>query len=98
MDLHGGMWTRATRVGTLSARSVAGDLVMPYSGLMPSIDAIQQAVREPLSRAPREHQAFAAYIFERAREIDHERALAKTLAEQRGQPIEGSVSHVIADA
>ena len=71
---------------------------MPYSGLMPSIEAIQQAVREPLSRAPREHQAFAAYIFERAREIDHERALAKKLAEQRGQTIEGSVSRTIADA
>jgi hypothetical protein len=52
---------------------------MPYSALMPSLEAIQQAVREPLSRAPREHQAFAVYIFERAREIDHERALAKYL-------------------
>jgi hypothetical protein len=58
---------------------------MPYSGLMPSIEAIQQAVREPLSRAPREHNAFAIYIFERARAIDHERALTKTLAEQREQ-------------
>jgi hypothetical protein len=58
---------------------------MPYTGLMPSIEAIQQAVREPLSRAPREHQAFAVYIFERAREIDHDRVLAKTLAEQREQ-------------
>ena len=70
---------------------------MPYTGLMPSIDAIQQAVREPLSRAPREHQAFAVYIFERAREIDHGRALAKTLAEQREQPIEGG-PHVIEHA
>jgi hypothetical protein len=52
---------------------------------MPSIEAIQQAVREPLSRAPRSHQAFAIYIFERAREIDHERALGKKLAEQREQ-------------
>jgi hypothetical protein len=58
---------------------------MPYSGLMPSIEAIQQAVREPLSRAPREHKAFAVYIFERAREIDHEPALEKTLSEQREQ-------------
>jgi hypothetical protein len=65
---------------------------MPYSGLVPSIEAIQQAVREPLSRAPREHKAFAVYIFERAREIDHERALAKTQAEQREQPIENSVA------
>src|SRR5438045_5233675 len=76
------MWTLASRFGTLSARSVAGS-VMPYSALMPSLEAIQQAVREPLSRAPREHQAFAIYIFERAREIDHERAFAKTLAAQR---------------
>jgi hypothetical protein len=56
---------------------------MPYSGLMPSIEAIQQAVREPLSNAPRDHNGFAVYIFERAREIDHERALAKTLAYQK---------------
>jgi hypothetical protein len=54
-----------------------GGLVMPYSALMPSLEAIQQAVREPLSQAPRDHQAFAVYIFERARQIDHERALAK---------------------
>jgi len=87
VDLRGRVWTHATRVGTLSARSVAGDLVMPYSGLMPSIEAIQQAVREPLSRAPREHQAFAAYIFERAREIDHAWAFAKKLANQREQPM-----------
>jgi hypothetical protein len=58
---------------------------------MPSLDAIQQAVREPLSCAPREHKAFAVYIFERAREIDHERALAKTLAKQREQSITNSV-------
>ena len=60
---------------------------MPYSGLMPSLEAIQQAVREPLSRAPRDHKGFAVYIFERAREIDHERALAKKLAEQRGSGV-----------
>ena len=59
---------------------------MPYSGLMPSLEAIQQAVREPLSRAPRDHKGFAVYIFERAREIDHQRALTKKLAEQRGRP------------
>jgi hypothetical protein len=58
---------------------------MPYSGLMPSIESIQQAVREPLSHAPRHHQAFALYIFRRAKEIDHEHALAKALAEQREQ-------------
>ena len=66
---------------------------MPYSGLMPSIDAIQQAVREPLTRAPREHKAFAVYIFERAREIDHERALASTLAKQREPAISKSRTH-----
>ena len=50
---------------------------MPYSGLIPSMEAIQQAVREPLLEAPRDHNAFALYIFERAREIDHDRAIAK---------------------
>jgi hypothetical protein len=60
-----------------------GNLVMRYSGLMPTMEAIQQAVREPLSPAPRNHQAFAVYIFERARQLDRERALAKNLAEQR---------------
>jgi hypothetical protein len=50
---------------------------------MPSIEAIQQAVREPLSRAPHDHSGFAIYIFERAREIDHELALAKKPAEQK---------------
>ena len=58
---------------------------MPYSGLMPSIEAIQQALREPLSRAPHDHNGFAIYIFERAREIDHEHTLAKKLAQQNGQ-------------
>jgi hypothetical protein len=52
---------------------------------MPSLEAIQQAVREPLSCAGRDHQAFAVYIFERVREIDHERALGKKLPEQREQ-------------
>ena len=51
---------------------------MPYTGLIPSIEAIQQAVREPLSDAPRDHQAFAVYIFERAREIDRERVITST--------------------
>jgi len=55
---------------------------MPYTGLMPSLEAIQQAVRQPLWQAPRDHQAFAVYIFERAREIDHERAFGRNLAEQ----------------
>ena len=59
---------------------------MQYSGLMPSMEAIQQALREPLSAAPNDHNRFAIYIFERAREIDHKRALAKTLAAQREQP------------
>ncbi len=59
---------------------------MPYSGLMPSLEAIQQAVREPMSRAPYDHQGFAIYIFERAREIDHERALAQKILEQRERP------------
>jgi hypothetical protein len=47
------------------------------------MEAIQQAVREPLSQAPRDHQAFAVYIFERARQIDRERTFAKNLIEQR---------------
>jgi hypothetical protein len=50
---------------------------MPYAGLMPSMEAIQQAVREPLSQAPIDHQQFAIYIFERARAIDHEGALVE---------------------
>ena len=65
---------------------------MPYSGLMPSLEAIQQAVREPLSRAPRDHKGFAVYIFERARELDHEWALAKKLAEQRESAVNTSDS------
>jgi hypothetical protein len=56
------------------------------------MEAIQRAVREPLSHAPREHKAFAVYIFERAREIDHERALGKRPAEQREQPSRNSVT------
>jgi hypothetical protein len=83
VNLYAGMWTHATRVGTLSARHVVGVSVMPYTGLMPSMEAIQQAVREPLSQAPREHKAFAVYIFERARQIDRERALARNPAEGR---------------
>ena len=72
---------------------------MLYSGLMPSIEAIQRAVREPHSHAPRDHEAFAAYIFERARQIDHERALAKTLAEQRDHfPGSGSLPTTGTDA
>ena len=50
---------------------------MTYSGLLPSMDAIQQAVSEPLSHAPHDYQQFAIYIFERAREIDREKALAE---------------------
>jgi hypothetical protein len=50
------------------------------------MEAIQQAVREPLSQAPRDHDKFAIYIFERARELDHQWALAKKLAEQRVHP------------
>jgi hypothetical protein len=50
---------------------------MPYSGLMPSMEAIKQAVREPHSQAPQDHNGFAVYIFNRAREIDNERALAE---------------------
>jgi hypothetical protein len=59
---------------------------MPYTGLVPSIEAIQQAVREPLSQAPRDHQAFAVYIFERAGQIDRERAFGRNLAEQGSHP------------
>jgi hypothetical protein len=50
---------------------------MPYSGLIPSMEAIQQAVREPLLEAPRDHNGFALYILQRARVIDHDRALAQ---------------------
>jgi hypothetical protein len=50
---------------------------MTYAGLMPSMEAIQQAVREPLSQAPRDYQQFAIYIFERARQIDRDWALAE---------------------
>jgi len=63
---------------------------MPYAGLIPSMEAIQQAVREPLLEAPRDHNAFALYIFERAREIDHERVVARKSAEQ--MMTNGSVS------
>jgi hypothetical protein len=59
---------------------------MPYSGLMPSMEAIQQALREPLSKAPTDHNRFAIYIFERAREIDHEQVLASKISAQREQP------------
>ena len=59
---------------------------MPYTGLIPSMEAIQRAVREPLSDAPRDHKAFAVYIFERARQIDRERTFAKNLAEQGSHP------------
>jgi len=58
---------------------------MTYSGLLPTNEAIQQAVREPLSGAPRDHQGFAVYIFERARQIDHGRALSQAVEEQRAQ-------------
>jgi hypothetical protein len=47
------------------------------------MEAIQQTVREPLLGAPHDHNGFAVYIFERAREIDHEWALSKKLAEQK---------------
>jgi len=50
---------------------------MTYAGLMPSMEAIQQAVREPLSQAPRDYQQFAIYIFERARQIDRDWARAE---------------------
>jgi hypothetical protein len=51
------------------------------------MEAIQQAVREPLSRAPHDHKGFAIYIFERARQIDRERALPKKLAQQSERAI-----------
>jgi hypothetical protein len=65
---------------------------MPYSGLMPSMEAIQQAVREPLSQAPLDHQQFAIYIFERARAIDQ----ARTLPE--GQLAQETAEAVVASA
>jgi hypothetical protein len=51
---------------------------MTYSAPMPSMEAIQRAVREPLSDAPHECQKFAIYIFKRAREIDRELASKKS--------------------
>ena len=61
---------------------------MPYSGLMPSMEAIQQAVREPLSQAPLCHQEFAIYIFKRARAIDHAWAAARgKVAQEAGEPV-----------
>jgi hypothetical protein len=54
---------------------------------MPSLQAIQQAVREPLIEAPTDPNGFAVYIFERARKIDRELALAKkptVQSERRG--------------
>jgi hypothetical protein len=61
---------------------------MPYSGLMPSMEAIHQAVREPLSQAPFDHQEFAIYIFERARAIDRARALAGgKVAQEATEPL-----------
>jgi hypothetical protein len=54
---------------------------MTYSGRIPSMEAIQRAVREPLSDAPHDYQKFAIYIFERAREIDRELAQAKSQTE-----------------
>jgi hypothetical protein len=50
---------------------------MTYSGLIPSMEAIQQAVREPLFQAPQDYQQFAIYIFERARQIDRDKARTK---------------------
>ena len=44
------MWT----LGNISARRDLGKFgiqVMPHSGLMPSMPALQQAMREPLARA-----------------------------------------------
>jgi hypothetical protein len=49
------------------------------------MEAIQQAVREPLSQAPHDCQQFAIYIFERARAIDHEKALADQVSRQRSR-------------
>jgi hypothetical protein len=82
------MWTLARPPGTLfCVRVTSAGAVMPYSGLMPSLQAIQQAVREPLLEAPTDPNGFAVYIFERARKIDRERALAKNptvQSERRG--------------
>ena len=58
---------------------------MTYSGLLPSMDAIQQAVREPLSHAPHDYQQFAIYIFGRACEIDREKLWLSDPITQRWQ-------------
>ena len=78
------MWTLGQPLGTLSPQALYfGGEGMPYSGHMPSLQAIQQAVREPLIEAPTDPNGFAVYIFERARKIDRERALAKKPTVQR---------------
>jgi hypothetical protein len=70
----------------MGSRLAKGVLVVSYTGLLPSLESIQQAVREPWAKAPRDHNGFAIYIFERAREIDHQKALQKKLAEQAREP------------
>src|SRR5690349_24329936 len=85
------LWMRSPKCGRQPVRRAvfhqlrSRGSVMTYSGLLPTNEAIQQAVREPLSGAPRDHQGFAVYIFERARQIDHGRALSQAVEEQRAQ-------------
>lgn len=52
---------------------------MPYTGRLPTLAAIKQAVREDLTAAPRDHREFAVYIFERARQIDAQAKAAQII-------------------
>jgi hypothetical protein len=85
------LWIRSPKCGRQPMRRAvfhqlrSRGSVMTYSGLLPTNEAIQQAVREPLSGAPRDHKGFAVYIFERARQIDHGRAFSQAVEEQRAQ-------------
>ena len=56
------------------------------------MEALRQAVREPLAQLPRDHKGFAMYIFDRARELDHQWALAKKVAEQKASLVERVVT------
>jgi hypothetical protein len=62
--MHSSTWTLAKDTTSLVAKLGNWVSVMPYSGLMPSLEAIQQAMLEPMLRAPLDHKEFAIYIFE----------------------------------
>ena len=78
------MWTPAHEKSSFSPTSLTG---VSHDVLRASclLTRLQQAVREPLSGAPRDYKGFAVYIFERTRQIDHGRALPQTLEKQGAQ-------------